>query len=339
MLWVGDRLATEKTGILTVLHRSSFSRQQLQEVVMKLVESRSCAATVLKSGVYCILNTINGKRYVGQASDIIKRRCSHLSRLRSSKHHNAHLQSAFDKDGEGVFEFHVLERVPMDDLSIKEREWIFFYFANDPVFGYNMTTGGEINKRLSIEALRLHSEVRKGKRMHSNTRAALLKANKGRKVTKEARERMSEAQKGHACSDQTKEKLSESHKGRKHSTERRERMSRIHKEIWANSPERKASITRRMKGKQLPEQWRANVAAAQRRPEQRIVLSLAHKGKERSAEHCANISAAKKGKRPRMTDKRIAAYAARRGVAWSEERREKTAKRQKARLIAEKRAI
>jgi predicted GIY-YIG superfamily endonuclease len=51
-------------------------------------------------GIYCIHNTVNGKRYVGQSVNIHRRKSSHLWELKNGRHGNEHLQRAFTKHGE-----------------------------------------------------------------------------------------------------------------------------------------------------------------------------------------------------------------------------------------------
>lgn len=45
-----------------------------------------------KSGVYCIINLIDGKRYVGSAIDLKERLNQHYRELSTHKHFNDHLQ-------------------------------------------------------------------------------------------------------------------------------------------------------------------------------------------------------------------------------------------------------
>ncbi len=61
-----------------------------------------------KSGVYEILNTVNGKRYIGQAAKLGKRWIRHQYELGRRTHHSRHLQSAWNKYGSGAFEFRAL---------------------------------------------------------------------------------------------------------------------------------------------------------------------------------------------------------------------------------------
>lgn len=51
----------------------------------------------ITSGVYAIVNTLNGKKYVGSTKCFKERFAEHRSQLRSNKHKNIHLQNAFKR--------------------------------------------------------------------------------------------------------------------------------------------------------------------------------------------------------------------------------------------------
>lgn len=56
-----------------------------------------------KCGIYIIINTVNGKRYIGSSKNIYDRLCEHKSNLKNNKGHNVHLQAAWNKYGEDKF--------------------------------------------------------------------------------------------------------------------------------------------------------------------------------------------------------------------------------------------
>lgn len=68
--------------------------------------------------IYCITNTVNGKRYVGSAHDLRGRWRHHLWSLRGGCHHNPHLQHAFLKYGELAFSLSVLEDGIIDNAVV-----------------------------------------------------------------------------------------------------------------------------------------------------------------------------------------------------------------------------
>lgn len=94
----------------------------------------------LKSGIYKITCSENGRVYVGQAINIKDRWMSHMQCLNRNKHHNIHLQRAWNKYGEECFKFEVIEYCEPSNLNDREIHWIkeLNSFKN----GYNRTLGG-----------------------------------------------------------------------------------------------------------------------------------------------------------------------------------------------------
>lgn len=75
--------------------------------------------------IYGILNKLNGKQYVGSAKNFYKRKTQHLKNLQLNKHPNLYLQNAWNKYGESMFEFIVLEKInDKGDLIEREQWWI-----------------------------------------------------------------------------------------------------------------------------------------------------------------------------------------------------------------------
>ena len=101
------------------------------------------------SGIYCIRNIENDKRYIGQSIDIHDRWRRHISELTNGKHHNDHLQKSWNKYGGDSFQFDVLEECPEDQLDDRERFYIDVYNTMDGDFGYNEKTGGQAGNHYS----------------------------------------------------------------------------------------------------------------------------------------------------------------------------------------------
>ena len=79
----------------------------------------------MKSGIYSIINEVNGKFYIGSAVSIRKRWYNHRRGLNKGTHENKHLRRAWKKYGEGAFYFGVLE--PVEDptcLTDREQYWM-----------------------------------------------------------------------------------------------------------------------------------------------------------------------------------------------------------------------
>jgi len=76
----------------------------------------------MKSGIYKITNTVNGKFYVGSSKNIEERWESHKRYLRGKYHVNPKLQHAWDFYGEEKFQFDIIEEVNNDEKLLLERE-------------------------------------------------------------------------------------------------------------------------------------------------------------------------------------------------------------------------
>lgn len=87
-----------------------------------------------KAGIYCIENTKNKKVYIGSSKNIYQRLLKHFALLRHNKHQNGHLQNAWNKYGEDVFRWYVLEFCSEDKLTETEQLCIDLFGAE-----YNIT--------------------------------------------------------------------------------------------------------------------------------------------------------------------------------------------------------
>ena len=160
------------------------------------------------TGIYCIENKENGKKYVGHAKNIQSRWRIHKSQLRRGAHINRFLQRAWNKYGEDAFAFYVLEECREEDLREAEMDWIekLGTFKD----GYNLTIGGEgqLGKKLTKEQKEYLSAINLGER----------NPNYGLKRSAETRRRMSEAMKGKKHGEMSlshREAISRGNKGKK----------------------------------------------------------------------------------------------------------------------------
>ena len=88
-----------------------------------------------KSGIYCILNIQNNKKYIGSSKNIWQRLQKHFSLLRKRKHENIILQNSFNKNGEESFICFCLREHNNEDLTYLEQYYIDLLKPQ-----YNITT-------------------------------------------------------------------------------------------------------------------------------------------------------------------------------------------------------
>lgn len=159
-----------------------------------------------KSGIYCIENIIDGKKYIGQSVNISARWKQHKNTLRNNTHFNDYLQKAWNKHGEENFKFYVLEFCDIENLDSAEVYYIDLYKTLNRSNGYNLTSGGSLNKEYSDETRQkirqalIGHEVSMEARLKISKNHAYIKGkfnpNYGNKLSDEAKQRISNANKG-----------------------------------------------------------------------------------------------------------------------------------------------
>lgn len=77
-----------------------------------------------RAGIYCIINVLNQKKYVGSSQNLQMRLMQHRSRLRKNIHDNVKLQRSWTKYGEQNFQFYILEFCEKEQLSEREQFYI-----------------------------------------------------------------------------------------------------------------------------------------------------------------------------------------------------------------------
>lgn len=183
------------------------------------------------AGVYSITNKNNSCVYIGSTSNSIKRRWgAHKSMLNNGKHHNKHLQHAWDKYGADAFEFLVLDDVTgKSSVTEHEQTWLDFHRMNGNVYNISMyvtaTTLGyrhtkESRKRISESLLTNHPMRGKhfSEQAKINMRLGIKKHGPsflGRQHTDETKSKISAALTGRTHSDEHRRKVSIAKTGKK----------------------------------------------------------------------------------------------------------------------------
>lgn len=146
----------------------------------------------MSTGVYCILNKVNGKLYIGSAAkSITKRLWTHRRLLALGQHLNSHLQSAWRKYGEKSFEFRIIESCSSDLCIEREQHWINYYQSFIRERGYNKspTAGSPLGVVHSEETRKTVSHSLLGKKKSVSHSSNIRRAKKliaGSTITKMA---------------------------------------------------------------------------------------------------------------------------------------------------------
>lgn len=228
----------------------------------------------MTSGIYAIVNSTNGKRYIGSAINIERRTGRHRSELLHGRHPNQKLQRAYDKYGRDSFTIEVLEEVEnYHDLIPREQHWIDTLQPE-----YNIRADAASNRGWTPDATTLE-------RRSAGMKRAWQDPDKRQNM-------MRFVQSG---ADAVRDKpLSEEHKAK---------VSQRTKEALAR-PETRANLVRAMTGKPKSASHRAALGvAAKKRWESAEYRQKFHDAranpepeKKRSAEVRQRISEGKKGK-------------------------------------------
>lgn len=239
-------------------------------------------AAAKMSGIYEVVNSTNGRRYVGSSVDIRRRLNQHRAALRRGDHHNSYLQSAWNKHGESAFEFRVVSVCDADVLIEREQE---AFREMKPEYNLSPTAGNILGFRLteaqkrkrrgrkqSPEWVEKRAEQHRGAKRSEKTRSLISDAKIGKKMPKRSashRDALSASLKGKKKSPEHMAALQRGRRDRVITAEENAKRSESLRRAYAEgrrsrekSPEHRTKIAETLRGRKLTEEHRAAVSAA-----------------------------------------------------------------------------
>jgi group I intron endonuclease len=108
--------------------------KQVQEMIKRVLKGEA------PSGIYKITRLKTGEIYIGKSTDIKKRWAEHCKTAYGvGTIAHSILHTTIKKDGIENFTFELLEEVPKDKLTEREKYWITFYGSKE--YGLNERNG------------------------------------------------------------------------------------------------------------------------------------------------------------------------------------------------------
>jgi group I intron endonuclease len=243
------------------------------------------------SGIYQIINTVNGKRYVGSSVKVLSRLNGHRKMLVENTHFNRHLQFAWNKYGEEVFNFKVLLYCDKENLLFYEQRAIS---VNGNGYNLSPTAGNNLGAKYSEESNRKKSKSLKG-------HPALIGKvawNRGKSWSEESKRKMSKSSIGQVAwnkgttgkySDEHIEKLKVARRKRIIKDETKEKMRKSMLEFYSIKENREKLKSR------VP--WNKGLKTGPLTEEIKRKMSESRKGGKLSKDHKRKISIAHTGKK------------------------------------------
>lgn len=137
------------------------------------------------SGIYCIDNLVDSKKYIGSTTCFQKRFSKHSFELRNGIHSSLHLQQAYLKHGAENFQFSIVELVDknipdFEEVLLKtENQYIEKFRSNNKKFGYNLRILAFSNYGISHSP---SAKTRtKGKKLSASTKRKMSFSRQGEK--------------------------------------------------------------------------------------------------------------------------------------------------------------
>jgi len=185
LLWVGKNLIEQK---MNYLNNNEIVQKDIINVTNNVSTKNQCKNIGTVSGIYKIVNKVNGKYYIGSSNDLLGkygRWYEHRSNLVKNRHVNKKLQNSWNKYGEHNFKYLLIEVVDDDKLLIVEQKYL-------DILKQDNTLGNDTHYNLTYDA----TSPMKGKvPWNKGTKGLQVSHNKGKKLSLETKKKISESTK------------------------------------------------------------------------------------------------------------------------------------------------
>lgn len=221
----------------------------------------------MPSGIYRIINLVNGNFYVGSTKNSAVRFYRHRNDLRNNRHDNDHLQNAWNLYGEQNFSFVLDRECAVDKLVEEEQRDLTVWYGNPRCYNLSPSVSRpNLGIPRSEETKRKISVGNKGKVNFTVEQRAQMKIDRlGKRHSEETRKKMM----GRVSSMLNISKAHEVNRGRIYTDEHSANISKGQKKLYRkNSPEqcarisegvRRAMQSSNYKKNKIPENERENI--------------------------------------------------------------------------------
>ena len=145
------------------------------------------------SGIYAIRNLINGKMYIGSASNLSNRQRTHYKELCANKHCNRKLQNAWNKYGKDAFSFEILEHIKCIKNLLEREQYHMDLLC--PQYNIRKIAKSNLGLTFGQSTREKQSKAKKGIKFSEEHKRNISKSNMGRpapKITPQGLERQRE---------------------------------------------------------------------------------------------------------------------------------------------------
>jgi group I intron endonuclease len=183
--------------------------------------------------IYKVINTINGKVYVGQTIKSLEgRRRAHIIEA-NGKRNNFYFHNAIKRYGLKNFNWETIEFCDSKE-EMDEMEFHYIKQYNSKDDGYNLTYGGGgmVGFKFNVEQRLKLSKIRKGRKMPEEARIKLILNHADFSGENNPMYGVTSPMKGKHHTIETKLKISNNLKGKKFTDKHKNKLSLALKESW-----------------------------------------------------------------------------------------------------------